>query len=243
MFIIQSIVSSLKNFIMYPIYSIPYLIAIFIALSFHEAGHAFVAYRNGDDTAKIQGRLSLNPFAHLDPWGTVALVLFGFGWAKPVPINPNNFHNQKKGIIQVSLAGVTVNFILAFLSLAIFSLLIKFGIFASIGIFQLRDIMSFPVMNSNPFLTFTFFLLRSFIYINIGLGIFNLMPIPPLDGYQVFKELLLGKLPINFFWQYERYSRWILIILVFTGILGRFIIMPLRDGILNLFLWFWGLFA
>lgn len=242
MFIIQSILNSFRNFILNPLQSIPYLIAIFVALSFHEAAHGFVAYRNGDDTAKRQGRLSLNVFAHLDLWGTLSLIFFGFGWAKPVPINANNFRNQKKGMIQVSLAGVTMNFILAFLSMGIFALLINLNVFSSIGVTSLKHILYYPLNQDNPFLAFLFFLIQNFVLINIGLGVFNLIPIPPLDGYQLVKELLLGKVPVNFFWQYERYGRIILILLVFTGVLGNWIIGPLRNGIITLFSWFWGLF-
>jgi len=95
---------------------IGYILAIFIAMSFHEFAHAYIAYKQGDDTARLKGRLTLNPLAHLDLFGTIALMIFGIGWAKPVPINPLHFKQQRKGIIWVSLAGVITNIAIAIIS-------------------------------------------------------------------------------------------------------------------------------
>ena len=91
------------------LYTLP---AVLIALTFHEFAHAYVAYKNGDPTARNLGRMTLNPLAHLDVWGFVCMLLVGFGWAKPVPVNPNNYRNYKKGELTVSLAGVTMNLII-----------------------------------------------------------------------------------------------------------------------------------
>lgn len=135
--------------------------AVFIGFSFHEFAHAFVANLLGDDTAKSRGRLTLDPMSHIDPLGIIMLILFRFGWAKPVPVNPSNFKNRKKGMLLVSLAGPVMNFLIAFVALLVYALIYsKFG--------SMNRVMY------NIFINIYF--------INIGLGIFNLIPLPPLDG-------------------------------------------------------------
>lgn len=134
------------------IYTVP---AILLAISAHEFAHGYVSYKLGDPTPKMDGRLTLNPFAHLDLWGTVCLILFRMGWAKPVRINTAYYKDKKKGTILVSLAGPAMNYIMAFVSMLIYGLFYKAG--SSFGIW--------------------FYYLA---VINVGLGTFNLIPIPPL---------------------------------------------------------------
>ncbi|MEK7095009.1 MAG: site-2 protease family protein [Patescibacteria group bacterium] len=138
------------------------LLAIVFALSFHEFGHAAVSYLLGDETAKRAGRLTLNPLAHLDLFGFILMIIVGFGWAKPVPFNPYNLKWKKWGPVAVSLAGPFFNLILALVAGLSFRALTSFGIFGE----------------GNALLIFLFFLV---IY-NLGLMIFNLIPVPPLDG-------------------------------------------------------------
>ena len=140
-------------------------VAILLALSLHEYFHAWTAYFLGDPTAKEQGRLTINPLAHLDPFGTILLFIVGIGWGKPVPFNPYNLRNQKYGPALVALAGPASNFMLAI----VVGLLLRF------------------VVISNPAL---FFFFSFFVWINLILGVFNLMPIPPLDGHHILFAIL-----------------------------------------------------
>lgn len=169
--------------------------AVFIGFSFHEYAHALAAYHMGDNTAKNNGRLTIDPMAHIDPLGILMLIIFKFGWAKPVPINPANFKNRKKGIILVSLAGPMMNFAIAIITLLIYGLMyFKFGI--------KNVILDRIIINVY--------------FINIGLGIFNLIPLPPLDGSKILAGLLPTKIEYKFY-QYEQYSYILLLILIFTN--------------------------
>lgn len=166
---------------------------IIIAMSFHEFAHAWTAYKMGDDTAKRQGRLTLDPISHINPLGFMMLLIGGFGWAKPVPINENNFRNRKIGTFLVSIAGVTMNIIIATITLLIMNL--TKNIFLSSEYYQ--------VMNS-------------IVWINIAFASFNLLPIPPLDG----SKILASVLPANkryILYQYENYGFIIMILLIMTG--------------------------
>lgn len=166
--------------------------AIIIGLTFHEYAHGWVAYRLGDSTAEAHGRLTINPVAHVDPLGFIMLLLAGFGWAKPVPVNPYNFKGDiKKGMMLVSLAGPATNFILAIASAVVW------GMFAGLRLPYFNEIMS------------------SMLWINVVLAIFNLIPIPPLDG----SKILAGLLPGRQEWldQLESYGPILLIVLVFFG--------------------------
>jgi len=179
------------------ILSIP---ALVIALSFHEFAHGFAAYKMGDNTAKYQGRLSLNPFHHLDPIGTLCLFLFHFGWAKPVPINPYNFRNRRLGIIVVSLAGPMMNFLIALISAILLEFVSPFAVESQLGEF-LWSVLYYCVL------------------LNVGLMCFNLIPIPPLDGSKVLLEFL----PFRYrelFYQAERYATFILMALLWTNALN-----------------------
>jgi len=191
------------------LYTLP---AVLIALTFHEVAHGWVAYRLGDDTAKLSGRLTLNPLAHLDLVGFLMMVFASFGWAKPVPVNPMNLRgNRKTGMLMVALAGPLTNLFLAYLT----ALVIR--------------VIQEGWIPYNPYF-FTFFSL--FFTINIILASFNLIPLPPLDG----SKILAGLLPYRFsryIYELERYSMIILIILLFTGAL-RYIYLPVAQGLSSL---------
>ena len=176
--------------------SIPGLL---IALTVHEFAHGYAAYKMGDYTAKYSGRLSLNPMDHLDLWGTLCLLFFHFSWAKPVPINPINFRNQKKGIIIVSLAGPLANFLTALICSILISLLIKVPVASQI-------------------VEFFYYVITYAMVMNIGLMVFNLIPIPPLDGSKVLMEILPPRYRYQMY-RIERYSGIILLVLVWTGVL------------------------
>ena len=166
---------------------------ILIALTFHEFAHGLAAYAMGDDTAKNAGRLSLDPMKHIDPIGFIMLFIMRFGWAKPVPINENNFKHERLGLFFVSIAGITMNLILA--------LIFQLILFFTADIVQLSayvDVMS------------------GIVWINIMLAAFNLLPIPPLDGSKIIYTFLPRNLRFTFY-KYESYGSIILIILLLTG--------------------------
>lgn len=194
------------------LYTVP---AALIAISFHEFAHGFVSYKLGDPTPKAMGRLSLNPLAHLDFMGTLCLIFFHFGWAKPVGVNPYYYKNPKKGMVLVGLAGPVMNFILAFLCALIMEIMVK--------------VTGGHVYSNIPVIIFNF--LNMCYIINLGLGIFNLIPFPPLDG----SKILGGLLPDDIYFgimKYERYGQLILFGLLFLGVLDTPLNM-LNNGISN----------
>ncbi|HHY15556.1 MAG TPA: site-2 protease family protein [Firmicutes bacterium] len=180
--------------------------AILLAIAFHELGHAYAAYKLGDPTPKYQGRLTLNPFAHLDPLGTIMLLLFRIGWARPVVINPQYFKNRKRDTVLVSLAGPLANVLLGWL---FYNLLRLATGYVPIGSFA-RSL-------------FLFFLLN--VQINLSLAAFNLLPIPPLDGSNIVAGILPPKLEYEFS-RLAPYGPIILIILLISGG-ARLIINPI----------------
>ncbi len=190
------------------IYRIP---ALLFAISIHEYAHAQCADSMGDPTARSAGRLAFNPLAHLGPNGAVLLVVAGFGWAKGVPINTNNFRNRREGILKVSFAGPAANLFLCFLAAFFMALMSRLGLMSE-GLYR--------------------FLLWMQLY-NVWFAFFNLIPVPPLDGSRILSELL----PARQSWQFnsvvDRYGFFILIALVFTGITGL-IINPLANAYLAL---------
>lgn len=197
------------------LYSIP---AVLLALSIHEYAHAYSAYRCGDPTARNLGRMSLDPVKHLDPIGLICLLLFRFGWAKPVPINSRNFKHPRKDNIIVSLSGIIANFILSFISAAI--------LFVALGLGFVNEIFIHIMV---PVIT-----------LNITLGIFNLIPIPPLDGFQFLNSFLTRKATavINVLYRYGFIILLVLIISGFTGwLLGNFTIwlIGVYDSFFSLF--------
>lgn len=183
------------------IYRIP---ALLFAISIHEYAHAQCADSMGDPTPKMMGRLTFNPMAHLDPIGALLLIVAGFGWAKPVAINTANFRNRKEGTIKVSLAGPAANLFLCFLAAVMAAVMKKFGILSE-GVYQL--------------------LLWMQLY-NVWFAFFNLLPIPPLDGSRLVSELLPPKTAYQFDNFVGQYGFYILLLLVFTGIISM-IINPL----------------
>ena len=173
---------------------IVYMMASFIlGLTIHELGHAYTAYRLGDYTAKSQGRLSLNPLNHIDPIGMLALLLLGFGWAKPVMMNPNNFKNYRDGILLTALAGPVSNFLLAIL-----------------GALALKVDMPLELSRFVPV----------FVSINIVLASFNLLPFPPLDGFKIFGRVLPDSWYYKAELLEARYGFLILMGLLLTGVLS-----------------------
>jgi len=182
---------------------------VLFALTLHECAHAWVALKFGDPTAKSLGRVSLNPLKHLDPLGTIALFISGiFGWAKPVPINPNNFRNPTKAMMWVALAGPLSNIALA----GAFALLLRLT-----DIFPMAFLYRMPGLYG-PILI----MMKISVLINISLAVFNMIPIPPLDGNKV----LLNLLPYNKAVTLSRldpYGFLILMILLFTGIVPMFL--------------------
>lgn len=200
--------------------ALAYVLAIVFALMMHELAHGLVAYWCGDKTAKEQGRLSLNPFKHLDLWGSLSFLFVGFGWAKPVPINPLNFRNYKKSMALVSLAGIITNLILAFFAVPFFKLCAGFA------------------LSTNAGKLFLYYLTMFLILINISLAIFNLLPIYPLDGFNFINTFL--KYDNKFSNFMIKYGGIILIVLVVTGAFG-FAFDFVANGVLKLFLMFWGL--
>lgn len=166
-------------------------LSILIALVFHELAHGYISHKLGDPTPSRDGRLTLNPMAHLDLFGTICMVVFHFGWAKPVQINSQYYKNRKLGTVLVSLAGPCMNFILALIGTILITLL--------------------------PETIFSLFLYY-FVSINTSLGVFNLIPIPPLDGSKVLGAVLPEEIYFGYM-RYEQYGMFLLMILLMTGVL------------------------
>jgi len=189
----------LKDPLSFILIAIPLLYSII----FHELAHGWVAYLMGDPTAKSLGRLSLNPLKHLDPIGTIMLFIFGFGWAKPVPVNFSQLRDRHKGMILVSAAGIITNMLLAFIALFLSRLL------------SLSP-SSMPAV-----------LLYYFAQINIILAAFNLIPLPPLDGSKILMGFASPNVQ-NFLFRIERYGFFIIIALLYLGVL---------DPVIRFFQW------
>jgi len=174
---------------------------ILVALTFHEYAHGYVALRFGDPTAKMAGRLTLNPLSHLDPIGTIMLFVVHFGWAKPVPVDPRYFRNPKQDMLWVALAGPGANMVLAFISGILLSMLGRGSLFGSHNMLLI--------------------MLQYSLFINLALAVFNMLPIPPLDGSKVLR----GLLPYQYQHiadQMEMYGPWALMGLIMMGMMtGR----------------------
>jgi len=197
-----------------------------LALTFHEYAHAKMADKLGDPTPEDQGRLTLNPMAHMDPMGTICLLFAGFGWGKPVQVNGAYFRNPARDNMLVALAGPVMNFILAF---------VLFIILAFISIFA-------PATSSVWAIVSVIVLYAA--SLNISLGVFNLLPVPPLDGSKIFAYFLKGKAR-EFLYTLENYS-WIIIMILFITEIPSYIVGPIAGwittGMITLINWIFGLF-
>lgn len=176
-------------------------LVLFTAVPVHECAHAWVAEKMGDDTGRKQGRITLNPFAHLTLWGSLMMILVGFGWGKPVMVDSRNFKNPKKGMVLTSLAGPASNFIMAFLSMIVYKVL---------------AFLSYAKDSSTLDMLATVFVYITLI--NISLAVFNFLPIPPLDGSKIFNAILPEKWYFTIM-KYENFIFIALIILVYSGLL------------------------
>ncbi len=186
--------------------------AALISLSVHEYSHGYAAYRLGDPTARSLGRLSLNPLKHLDPVGTVCMVFFRFGWAKPVPINPRYFKNPRRGMAITAAAGPLSNLFLAFLSAVFYKLSVLLG----------NTVLLQPSASQSTVLYYFFNYLCLFFLIfhtlNLSLFVFNMIPLPPLDGSRIFYVFL----PNKWYFGIMKYERIIQIVLLIALALGAF---------------------
>lgn len=200
-----------------------YLFIVFLfSVSFHEFSHAYISYKLGDPTAKNQGRLTMNPLKHLDILGTIMIFVARIGWAKPVPINPTYYKDRKKGTMLVSVAGPLSNIVLSF-------------VFAFPYIIMSNKIY-FNQLEVSFMVEILYNLSYLFFVININLAIFNIIPVPPLDG----SKILSGILPSRYYFkmmQYENYISigFLIVIFVFSSQFGRalmFVATPIQRGIL-----------
>ena len=229
-----------------------------LALSLHEFAHGWVANRCGDPTAKMMGRLTINPFRHLDPLGTVLMLVVGFGWAKPVPVNPRNYRNLRRDDLLVSLAGVTMNLVMFVISLALMAVFVAVALgrvpegnllTTGVKVFRMnylgKDALIYPgdnayipvllLLQNLPYLPadyliapvfgevagYLYQMLGYFCMTNLVLCLFNLLPIPPLDGYHVLNDLVLRRRQLFANPQTARIASTVLFVLVITGVVGR----------------------
>lgn len=196
-------------------------LVLFTAVPVHECAHAWVAEKMGDDTGRKQGRITLNPFAHLTLWGSLMMILVGFGWGKPVMVDSRNFKNPKKGMVLTSLAGPASNFIMAFLSMIVYKVL---------------AFLSFAKDSSTLDMLATVFVYITLI--NISLAVFNFLPIPPLDGSKIFNAILPEKWYFTIM-KYENFIFIALIVLVYSGLLDAPLSF-LQDKVIDIMLFLTG---
>lgn len=190
------------------------ILAVLMAITCHEVAHGYVAYRLGDPTAKNQGRLTLNPLAHLDPIGALLMLFAGFGWAKPVPVNPFYFEgNRNRGMMLVSVAGPMVNLLISFTCVIIYTL--------GKGFMGMEFLQMFLLYSMT---------------LNLYLAVFNLIPIPPLDGSKILAGFLPKSTAYHYLNSMEKYGFLILMALILFNITD-IIMVPIANVILNLFLW------
>ena len=182
---------------------------VLIALTFHEFAHGYMAYKLGDPTAKNFGRLTLNLLKHLDPIGTICMIFFHFGWAKPVPINSRYFKKPRRDMALTAAAGPIMNFILAFFGVLVCRILTKIFV-------------AFPAQSDFVYyIQYAALTLFSYFHmLNLSLGVFNLIPIPPLDGSRIFYIFLPQKWYFGVM-KYEKYIQLALLVLLWTGLLSR----------------------
>lgn len=201
----------MEQFLAFSLREIPFVaITLIVAFTIHEFAHAFVAYKFGDPTAKNQGRVTLNPIQHLDPFGTILIFIAGFGWARPVPVNRFFFKNPRLAGILVSIAGPISNLVMAVLGFFIWYALLGLGFAAGLPSF----VPDF---------------LNVFIHLNLVLFVFNLLPFPPLDGYRIIEDLAPAHIRPKLT-QFEAYGSVIFLILVITP-LDQYTIHPILNNV------------
>ena len=225
------------------------VLIVFLILPIHEFAHAWAAHKMGDDTAAYMGRLTLNPLAHIDVFGAICLVLTGFGWAKPVPINPVKFRRPRFGTAVTAAAGPLSNLIVAIIALVAYriiectsmfhkSIQSLYDVYSNIDEFMKEPFTASTLenaANSNSGLFFLFYVLEVFIIVNIGLAIFNLIPIPPLDGSKILQYFTSAKFD-QMVARYAQQINIVFMIVVLSGVLSK----PLgfvNECVRN-FLWF-----
>lgn len=207
--LVMSISTMSQNYILGLLLTLP---GVIIAITFHEFAHAYAAYKLGDDTPRMQNRLNLNPLSHIDPVGFILLIVAHFGWGKPVEINPRNFDRKismSKGEAIVSVAGPAMNFVLAIVFTLIYFIIYKFALnfaFSQVG-------------------SIVMIIISSTITVNIGLGVFNLIPLPPLDGEKIFRNFMSYNVK-EWLDRYQHIFYIIFLVLWFTGLAG-YIISPI----------------
>ena len=253
---ITSFLENPREMLIFLLISIP---GRFMALSLHEFAHAWMANRCGDPTARMLGRLTVNPARHLDPVGTVMMLLLGFGWAKPVPVNPRNYRNLRWDDLKVSIAGVTMNLAMFVLSFLLMCGFVGFTIHglphldsASIGssgmftvnllgqrvvctgeyYFNTKDLFTMAPYIADYLIApalgrmagYIYQMLSYFVLVNIALAVFNLIPVPPLDGYHVLNDLLLRRSPFASP-KVSRIAYGVLLVLIFcTPVISKLIL-------------------
>ena len=196
---------------------------IIIGLSFHEFAHAFTAYKLGDPTPKFQRRVTVNPIAHMDPVGLLCIIFIGFGWGKPVVVNPRNFRARKRDDILVSLAGVTMNLLIAVIFSALYAALVK-----SAGLFMMTTDIGWIIIS----------IVRYTVRINLVLMVFNLLPVPPLDGFNVITEILNIKYTDLYYKIYQNGMLILMLLIIFRVVdfVLRYTVNPLYVFLIGLFL-------
>jgi Zn-dependent protease len=225
----EGFIQFLNSILYYDLQSLPFIvISLLIAFTVHEFSHAYFAYKFGDPTAKNQGRLTLNPISHLDPIGTVVLLIAGFGWARPVPVNRFYFKNPRLAGVVVSAAGPLSNLLLAFIGGACLFLL-------------------FSAFSGSVWVPYAAQFFNVFIQLNLILFVFNLLPLPPLDGYRIVEDLVPAHVRVRMA-ALEAYGLIIFLVLIFVdplyhltiGPLFQYVVPALYHFIIGIFL---GVFA
>ena len=205
--------------------------ALIIALTIHEFCHGYAAYLLGDKTAKWDGRLSFNPLRHLDPLGSLMILLVGFGWAKPVMVNPYNLRNPKRDMAFIALAGPVSNFITAFFTLFVLWWLIAFDIGTIQSGYSIWRVLPAVMSLHGNIMSYVYRVIFLVFQINIGIGLFNLIPIPPLDGSKILGSFL----PHHLYFRYMNFRYWLIVLVIMLITVIPTILGPFMMGIEQLY--------